>query len=104
LGDHGTLLQKENGIYRSLCSCQGITPSIGAEQKSSPLDSSLEDGDLEFRIRLEETNLDRFQIKQSSPKTTLPDQANMKKSPFRRPECPQCGATLVVMSFMPWWV
>jgi ABC-type glutathione transport system ATPase component len=46
LGDHRTLLQKENGIYRSLCESQGITPSIGAEQKSYPQDSSVDHGDL----------------------------------------------------------
>jgi ATP-binding cassette subfamily B (MDR/TAP) protein 1 len=41
LGDHMTLLNKETGIYRSLCETQGITTSnsgtsIGSDPKASP--------------------------------------------------------------------
>ncbi|KAL7518514.1 hypothetical protein ACHAWX_003334 [Stephanocyclus meneghinianus] len=56
LGDHETLFQDENGIYRSLCEYQGITKSIGSEQKSSPQESSLDDGD--FGISYPSGNVD----------------------------------------------
>ena len=41
LGDHMTLLKKEDGIYKSLCETQGITPSNLGASKGVRLTASL---------------------------------------------------------------
>ena len=52
LGDHKTLIEKQNGIYRSLCESQGIKPED--EAASSGLATSTDDADIETTSDVED--------------------------------------------------
>jgi len=51
LGDHKTLIEKENGIYRTLCESQGIKPEDDA---TSGLATSTDDADIETKSDVED--------------------------------------------------